>query len=174
LPPDVYTEVLNFVTRVSSSTTADEGLKEEARRLRGKMLLHRPPPDRAKIMAEAQSTIEERRKRDQRLAEKNGGALGSEGYKPPTSATGGHVQQSVEPMSDAVEEVAVGNPAEHNSTFVQSPLKPGNKYTVRQAPSGGFGVYEDGSPVILQRHPTSDAAWEAIDETITTPESEVA
>lgn len=48
-------------------------------------------------------------------------------------------------------------------SFRQSPLVPSNKYTVRPHPQGGFGVYEPGSPVCLERHPTQDAAWDAID-----------
>jgi hypothetical protein len=46
---------------------------------------------------------------------------------------------------------------------VQKPLKPGMKYEVRPAPWNGFGVYEVGSTELLQWHPTTEAAWEAID-----------
>lgn len=174
LPPDLYTEVLNFITAISTSTT-DRNLKAEAKRLLGKMRLHQPKADPEQVQAEAQATTEKKRKRNKRIAERNGGALGSEGYNPPTSATSGHVQGFAEPMSDAEEEItpAFSNPAAQASSFVQLPLKPGKKYKVRPAPSGGYGVYEGGSPVILQRHPTSEAAWDAIDAVTAIPESVV-
>ncbi len=174
LPTDLYTDVLNFVMAVSSSTT-DGNLKAEARRLRGKLLLHRPKPEPDQVLGEAQAATEKRRKRNQRLVKKNGGALGSEGYNPPTDATSGQVQR-LEPMSDAEEEAApaFGSPAERKSSFGPSPLKPGKKYEVRPAPWGGYGVYEVGSPVKLQQYPTSEAAWEAIDEVTAIPESVVA
>jgi protein gp37 len=169
-PLDIYTDLLNFVTTVSSSTTADENLKTEARRLRGKMLLHRPKPDPEQVLGEAQATMEEKKKRDQRLAGKNGGTLGSEGFKPPTSATSGHVQKS-EPMSDAGEEVdsAFSNPAEQKLSQLR--LKPEKKYTVRPAPLGDYGVHEVDSTVLLQWHPTWDAAWNAIDAATTITDS---
>jgi hypothetical protein len=43
------------------------------------------------------------------------------------------------------------------------PLQSDKKYTVRPHPQGGFGVYEPGSTVCLQRHPSQDGAWDAID-----------
>ena len=84
LPPDVYTEVLSFITKIASSVN-DERIKGEAKGLLGKMLLHRPVPDPAKVLDAAQK--EEKRKREGRLARKNGAGLGSATYKPPTSAT---------------------------------------------------------------------------------------
>jgi len=84
VPPDVYTEVLSFITKIASSVT-DEKIKAEAKGLLGKMLLHRPVPDAAKVLDAAQK--EENRKRGGRLARKNGGALGSATYNPPTNAT---------------------------------------------------------------------------------------
>ena len=174
LPPDVYTEVLKFVIAVSSST-ADGNLKAEARRLRGKLLLHRPKPEPDLVLGEAQATSEAKKKRDQRLAKKNGGALGSAGYKPPASATSGHDERLGEPVSDPEEEIdlAFDYPAARASSFVQSPLKPGKKYEVRPALWGDYGVYEVGSPVLLQWYPTSDAAWDAIEAVTASSESMV-
>jgi hypothetical protein len=81
--PDLFTEVLRFITKIASSVT-DAEVKAEATRLVGKLLIHLPKPDPAKILDKAQ---EELRKRDKRLASKNGGALGSASYNPPTNGT---------------------------------------------------------------------------------------
>jgi hypothetical protein len=53
----------------------------------------------------------------------------------------------------------------------QPSLTPGKKYTVRAAASGGYGIYEVGSPVIIQNYSTSDAAWAAIEALETAPPS---
>jgi len=84
LSPDVYTEVLSFITKIASSVSYEK-IKGEAKGLLAKMLLHRPVPDAAKVLQAAQE--EERRKRGKRLARKNGAALGSATYNPPTNAT---------------------------------------------------------------------------------------
>lgn len=42
------------------------------------------------------------------------------------------------------------------------PLEPGKKYTARVHPQGGWGIYEVGSTVCLQKHPRQDSAWDAI------------
>jgi hypothetical protein len=95
LPPDIYTETLTFITKIASSIT-DGNVRAEAKRLLGKMLLHRPTPDPARVLDEAE---EETRKRAKRLAKKNGRALGSASYNPPpTSGTSEPVQKS-EPIS---------------------------------------------------------------------------
>ena len=47
--------------------------------------------------------------------------------------------------------------------LTQPTLMPGKKYTVREAASGGYGIFEAGSRVILQKHSTWDAAWGAIE-----------
>ena len=92
LPPDIYTETLLFVTKIASSIT-DQNVRAEAKQLRGKLLLHKPSPDPAKVLAEA--TEEEKRKRAKRLAKKNGEALGSASYNPPrTNGTSEPVQKS--------------------------------------------------------------------------------
>jgi alkylated DNA repair dioxygenase AlkB len=44
-----------------------------------------------------------------------------------------------------------------------SPLVPNRRYTVRPAQRGGFGVYEVGSPIIVQWHPSKDEAWYAVE-----------
>jgi len=93
ISPDIFTEVLSFITKVSSSATDGE-IKAEAKRLLGKMLIHRPTPDPSKILDAAQK--EEQRKRNKRLASKNGGALGSATYNPTTNGTAEHIQ-SFEP-----------------------------------------------------------------------------
>ena len=84
LPPDVYTEVVSFITKISASV-ADRDVRAEAKRLLGKMLLHKPAPDPAQLLAEAEASEEEKRKRARRLARKNGEALGSASYNPPTT-----------------------------------------------------------------------------------------
>jgi hypothetical protein len=43
------------------------------------------------------------------------------------------------------------------------PLRPGKKYTSRPHPQGGWGVYEVGSTVCLQKHPRQDSAWDVIE-----------
>jgi hypothetical protein len=83
IPPDVFTEVLSFLTTISSSVT-DDSVRGEARRLIGKMLLHRPASDATNILAEA--TEAEARSRSKRLAQKNGQVLGSENYNPPLTS----------------------------------------------------------------------------------------
>jgi hypothetical protein len=93
VPPDVYTEVLSFVTKIASLAIDDE-IKADAKRLLGKMLLHRPAPDPAKVLDAAQQ--EEQRKRGKRLARKNGGALGSATYNPPTNGTAEHAEESMQ------------------------------------------------------------------------------
>jgi hypothetical protein len=89
LQPDIYTEVLSFITMIA--TSSDGNLKADAKKLMSKMLLFKPAPDPTKILAEA--TAEEKRKRDRRLARKNGQALGSTVPNPPTSQTSEHVQR---------------------------------------------------------------------------------
>jgi hypothetical protein len=84
LPPDVYSELLTFITKIASSMN-DEKIKAEAKGLLGKMLLHRPVPDPVKVLDAAHE--EDRRKRGKRLARKNGTVLGSATYNPPTNAT---------------------------------------------------------------------------------------
>jgi len=91
LPPDIFTEVLSFLTKISSSD-ADKDVRAEAKNLLGKMLLHKPTPDPAKVLAEA--TEEEKRKRAKRLARKNGQTLGSASYNPPTTGTAEQIQRS--------------------------------------------------------------------------------
>lgn len=162
LPPDIFTEVLSFITQVSSSDK-DDNIRADAKKLLNKMLLHKPAPDAAKVLDKA--TKEEKRKRDKRLAKKNGQALGSASYNPPTNGISEDVQRSetsvggkeqIKPIT-ATATVALVPP------FAQSPLKPGKKYTVRPAPSGGAGVYEVNSPILVQKHATTDAAWDAVD-----------
>ena len=103
--PDIFTELLSFVTAVSQLVTR-LGENEELRplieplgnvkHLLSKLSLHRPTPEPSKILAAA--TKEEKRKRDKRLAKKNGQALGSASYHPPNYSTPEHVQQ-LQPMS---------------------------------------------------------------------------
>jgi hypothetical protein len=94
LPPDIFTEVLSFITKVSSSV-ANGDIRAEAKKLLGKMLLHRPHPEPAEVLAEAEATEEEKRRRAKRLARKNGGALGSASYDPPpTDRTSEQIQKS--------------------------------------------------------------------------------
>lgn len=156
LPPDIFTEVLGFITQVSASDK-DDNIRADAKKLLNKMLLHKPAPNPTKVLEEASK--EEKRKRDKRLAKKNGQALGSASYNPPTNGTAAGVQRS-EPSPDPDNEPNVNRQATVTlAPFVaQSPLKPGRKYTVRPAPSGGSGIYEVGSSTCLQKYPTADDA----------------
>ena len=95
VPPDVFTEALSFITKIASSVI-DEEVKGEAKRLLSKMLLHRPAAEPSTVLAEAAK--EEKRKRNARLAKKNGKALGSASYNPPTNGSSEHIQKS-DPMS---------------------------------------------------------------------------
>jgi len=97
--PDLFAEVLSFITRMSSSA-ADEGVRAEAKRLVNKMCLHKPAPEVAKVPAEAAK--EEKRKRDKRLAKKNGQPLGSAAGNPPTNGTSEHVERSA-PVAERME-----------------------------------------------------------------------
>jgi len=171
LPPDIFTEVLSFITQISSSDK-DDNIRAEAKKLLNKMLLHKPAPNAAKVLEEA--TQEEKRKRDKRLAKKNGQALGSASYNPPTTAISPEPQKTrvdTDDQCEATENLHGDEQSEptHPTVAVppvavaQCPLKPGKKYTVRPAPSGGAGVYEVGSSVLVQKHATTDAAWDAID-----------
>jgi hypothetical protein len=99
VPPDVYTEVLSFITKIASSVN-DEKIKAEAKGLLGKMLLHRPAPDPAEVLDAAQE--EEKRKRGKRLARKNGAALGSATYNPPTNGTAEHAEGSMQTKQAAI------------------------------------------------------------------------
>jgi hypothetical protein len=99
VPPDVYTEVLSFITKIASSVN-DEKIKAEAKGLLGKMLLHRPVPDAAKVLDAAQE--EEKRKRNKRLARKNGEGLGSATYNPPTNGTAEHAEGSMQTKQAAI------------------------------------------------------------------------
>ena len=45
----------------------------------------------------------------------------------------------------------------------QTQLVPGKRYQVRPAPSGGYGIYEARSTVLLQSYEEEDEAWDAID-----------
>jgi hypothetical protein len=43
-------------------------------------------------------------------------------------------------------------------------MVPGKKYQVRPAPSGGYGIYEPRSTVLLQLFAEEDGARDAIDQ----------
>lgn len=107
VPPDVFTEVLSFLT-VISSTAADEKVRAEAKQLANKMRLHKPAPAVAVVPAEAAK--EEKRKRDKRLARKNGKPLGSAACNAPALGTSEHVQrfEATPPVAEpSVAEAAV-------------------------------------------------------------------
>jgi hypothetical protein len=76
VPPDFFTEVLAFLTNISS-TAADERVRAEAKQLASKMRLHKPAPQAAAVPPVVAE--EEKRKRDKRLAKKNGQPLGASG-----------------------------------------------------------------------------------------------
>jgi hypothetical protein len=168
VPPDVYTEVLGFVTRISSSAT-DAEVKADAKRLVGKLLLHKPAPDPTKILAD--TTPEEKRKRNKRLAKKNGQPLGSMAYNPPTSQTSEHVQGLAMTPNAGAETIPVACGSADSKECTSRPpsdaersdLKVGKRYQVRPAPQGGYGVYEPGSPVLLRWYETEEEARDSID-----------
>jgi hypothetical protein len=86
---DLFTEVLSFITQIST-TSADVRVRAKALELVNKMRLHQPVAETAKVPAEAEK--EEKRKRDKRLAKKNGQPLGSAACNLPTNGTSEHVQ----------------------------------------------------------------------------------
>jgi hypothetical protein len=106
VPPDLFTQVLNFLTGIPAMV-AHAGVIAEAKQLAAKMRLHQPVPEAAAVPAEIAK--EEKRKRDKRLEKKNGGPLGSATSAPGASGTSEHVQKSapaegagaVAPASDA-------------------------------------------------------------------------
>ena len=89
LQPDIYTEVLSFVTTIAK-LALNESVKAQAKKLLGKLLLFRPKPDPARNLAEA--TAEENRKRNRRLTKKNGQTLGSKACSSSTSQTSEDLQ----------------------------------------------------------------------------------
>ena len=117
LPPDIFTEVLTFITKIASAVK-DEKVKGEAKRLLGKMLLHKPAPDPAKVLAEAEATEEEKRKRARRLAQKNGGALGSVSYNPPASNGTSELVQKSDRTSGGGGETGESHAAERIQTDI--------------------------------------------------------
>ena len=126
LPPDIFTEVLSFITQISSSDK-DDNIRAEAKKLLNKMLLHKPALDPAKVLEEA--TKEEKRKRDKRLAKKNGRALGSASYNPPTNGTSEDVQKS-EPSPDRDTESSANRETAAvtlTSSVAQSPAEAGKE-----------------------------------------------
>jgi hypothetical protein len=50
------------------------------------------------------------------------------------------------------------------ANMVWTQLVPGKKYQVRQAPSGGYGIYEARSTVLMQWYAEEDDARDAIDQ----------
>jgi hypothetical protein len=226
LQPDIYTEVLSFVTTIAK-LAPNESVKAEAKKLLGKLLLFRPKPDPARILADA--TAEEKRKRDRRLTKKNGRPLGTSehvqrlelspradpevvkanvnsgpkhGPESPATVPSTEVprtrrrlnlgddhavtvpdhtqgpgavkenpplpnEHSTLPAENLVEDnssvVLQGSAAQHGETTCTQ-LVPGKKYQVRPAPSGGFGIYEGRSPVLMQLFAEEDDARDAIDQ----------
>jgi hypothetical protein len=91
VPPDLFSELLGFLARISS-TAADESVRAEARQLAAKMRLHKPVPEAAAVPAGIAK--EEKRKRDKRPEKKNRVPLGGAACTPRTSGTPEHVQRS--------------------------------------------------------------------------------
>jgi len=137
LQPDIYSEVLSFITMIASSAS-NENVKGDAKKLLNKMLLYTPAPDPTKILAEA--TVEEKRKRDRRLAKKNGQALGSSVRDPSNSQTSEHVQRlEVEPHAGAAVIQAV----------CSSSSEPGPESTVTVPASEETRVGAQPEPVVI-------------------------
>lgn len=225
LQPDIYTEVLSFITTIAK-LAPNESVKAEAKKLLGKLLLFRPAPDPTKILAEA--SAEEKRKRDRRLAKKNGRPLGTSehvqrlktspcadpevvwadgnsgtetGPESPVTAPSTKVprtrrrlnlgdvhavtvpdhthgpeavkenpplpnEDNTVPAENLVEDNSPvplqGSAAQHGETTCTQ-LVHGKKYQVRPAPSGGYGIYEGRSPVLIKWYAVEDDARDAID-----------
>ena len=225
LPPDIYSEVLSFITMIAT-LASDENVKGEAKKLLNKMLLYRLAPDPTKILVE--TTAEEKRKRDRRLAKKNDRPLGTSehvqrlelspcadpevvqanvnsgpepGPESPATVPSTEVPRTRQRLNlgdvhavtvpdhtqgpKAVKEnpplpneystvPAEDNLPEHSAGPVtrgflphgeatQTRLVPGKKYQVRPAPSGGVGIYEGRSTVLMQWYAEEDDARDAID-----------
>lgn len=225
LQPDIYTEVLSFITTIAK-LAPNESVKAEAKKLLGKLLLFRPAPDPTKILAGA--SAEEKRKRDRRLAKKNGRPLGTSehvqrlktspcadpevvwadgnsgtetGPESPVTAPSTKVprtrrrlnlgdvhavtvpnhthgpeavkenpplpnEDNTVPAENLVEDNSPvplqGSAAQHGETTCTQ-LVHGKKYQVRPAPSGGYGIYEGRSPVLIKWYAVEDDARDAID-----------
>ncbi len=137
LQPDIYSEVLSFITKMTTAAPSEND-KADAKRLLGKLLLFRPVPDPAKILADA--TAEERRKRDRRLTKKNGRPLESTVFNPPTSQTAEHVQRlELKPDARAGSIQAVSS----------SSAEPGPESAVTVPASEGTKVGTSTMPVVV-------------------------
>lgn len=231
LQPDIYSEVLSFITKMTTAAPSEND-KADAKRLLGKLLLFRPVPDPAMILADA--TAEEKRKRDRRLTKKNGRPLGTSehaqrlelspcadpevvqanvnsgpepGPESPATVPSTEVprtrrrlnlgdvhavtvpdhtqgpeavkenpplpnEDSTVPAENLVEDNSPvplqGSAAQHGETTCTQ-LVQGKKYQVRPAPSGGYGIYEARSTVLMQWYAEEDDARDAIDQVAAIP-----
>jgi hypothetical protein len=226
LQPDIYSEVLSFITKMTTAAPSEND-KADAKRLLGKLLLFRPVPDPAMILADA--TAEEKRKRDRRLTKKNSRPLGTSehvqrlelspcadpevvmanvnsrpepGPESPATVPSTEVPRTRRRLNlsdvhavtvtdhtqgpDAVKEnlplpnkdstvqaetlvednssVPLQDAAAQHGETACAQLVPGKKYQVRQAPSGGYGIYEGRSTALVQWYAEEDDARDAIDQ----------
>ena len=125
VPPDLFAEVLGFITEISSSAT-DARVRAQAKALVNKLRLHQPLPPTSSVPPEV--AREEKRKRDKRLAKKNGGPLGSMALSPAADATPGHVQRLKPTPTDGDDGSGSGaRPAQDaEAGFASSPGEPGS------------------------------------------------
>jgi hypothetical protein len=152
LPPDIFTEVLSFITKISASVS-DKGVRAEAKKLLGKMLLHKPTSDPAKVLAEA--TEGEKRKRAKRLTSKNGQALGSATYNPPTNGTSEQVQRSMDGAKveagciaghEGKDREQEGMLAAAITTALSLPMEPGSAAVKNASPTDQHSAERHGVP----------------------------
>ena len=157
VPPDVFTEVLAFLTKVSSSA-ADGNVRAEARQLASKMRLHKPAPDATEVPPAVAE--EEKRKRDRRLAKKNRQPLGASG-------TPEHVQR-LEPTPSAMsgDSGSGAFPAQDLQTNPQPGLEapvsgPGSEPPI----AGAAGEEQPKAAETLGGETISPGAWVTTDST---------
>jgi len=149
VPPDVYTEVLEFLARISSMA-ADGNIRAEAKQPASKMRLHQPAPETTVVPPAVAK--EEKRKRDKRLGKKNGEPLGSAACAPATAATSEHVQRSVAEASGGTV------PQEGTETYKERKARQQREYYWRtkdreraaalaaQEEAGSMSVASEGAP----------------------------
>jgi site-specific DNA-cytosine methylase len=157
LPPDLFTQVLAFLTNISS-TAADESVRAEAKQLASKMRLHKPAPEAAAVPPVVAE--EEKRKRDKRLARKNGQPLGASG-------TPEHVQR-LEPTRSGMRGDSGGGaiPAQDLQTDHQAGLEAPISSPIAEPPIAGVaGVKQPNAAETDGGEPVFPGDWVTTDST---------
>jgi hypothetical protein len=157
LPPDVFTELLAFLTDISL-TAADETFRAEAKQLINKMRLHKPAPQAAVVPPAVAE--EEKRKRDRRLAKKNGQPLGASGAPE-------HVQRlEPTPLGTRGDSGSNAYPAQDPLTDHQARLEEPISSPVAEPPIAvAAGVKQPKATETLGGETISPGAWVTTDST---------